>query len=98
MGGATFTDLTASYDQMDMEDVSFTDEMITFEEDEDESYEEEMSPPPEDEGESYGDEVELQGDDTVPGNPTKSPSYSPSISKNPSYSSAPSIDSLDTTP
>merc|ERR1739841_488914 len=56
--GATFTDVTASEDLMEMqEDVSFTDakgkvftdEIITFEEDEEESYEEEMSPPSEDE-------------------------------------------------
>merc|ERR1739844_454929 len=62
--GATFTDVTASEDLMEMqEDVSFTDakgkvftdEIITFEEDE-----EEMSPPSEDEEEYYKDTVDNQ--------------------------------------
>merc|ERR1712151_214649 len=69
--GATFTDLTASYDQMNIEDVSFTDakgkvftdEIITFEEDEEESYEEEMSPPSEDEEESYEEDMTPPSED-----------------------------------
>merc|ERR1712084_152670 len=92
--GATFTDLTASEDVMEMkEDVSFTDakgkvftdEIITFEEDEEESYEEEMSPPSEDEEESYGYKMMLQGKDSCPGGCSdRSPSSIPSSSRNPS--------------